>query len=91
VLPGPAGALAFSPNGKLLATGGRDCCLRLRRAADGRLLGTFLWHQGHIDAVAFSPDGRWLATGAKEDRVKLWPVAALLGRKKATSRAAARG
>ncbi len=75
---GPAGALAFSPDSRLLATAGGDGFLRLRSAVDGRLLGTFLWHQDEIDAVAFSPDGRWLATGAKEDRVKLWPVDGLL-------------
>jgi WD40 repeat protein len=76
---GPVAGLAFSPDSRLLATAGGDGCLRLRQASTGRLLGTFCWHQSDIDAVAFSPDGRWLATGAKEDRVKLWPVDALLG------------
>jgi WD40 repeat protein len=77
---GPVTCLAFSPDSRLLATVGDDACLRLRNAADGRLLATFRWHQADIDTVAFSPDGRWLATGGKEERVKLWPVDALLGR-----------
>ncbi|HKB41891.1 MAG TPA: WD40 repeat domain-containing protein, partial [Gemmataceae bacterium] len=75
---GPVAAVAFSPDSRLLATGGNDGCLRLRRVSSGRQLGVFRWHQSGIDAVAFSPDGRWLATGGKEDRVKLWPVEALL-------------
>ncbi|HYT87735.1 MAG TPA: hypothetical protein VEL76_03350, partial [Gemmataceae bacterium] len=57
---------------------GGDGCLRLRDATDGHLLGAFRWHQSAIDTVAFSPDGHWLATGGKEDRIKLWPVDALL-------------
>jgi WD40 repeat protein len=83
---GPVGGLAFSPDSRLLATVGRDGCLRLRYAADGRRLGAFRWHQSDIDAVAFSPDGRWLATGAKEDQVKLWPVDALLGQEQPAAR-----
>jgi WD40 repeat protein len=71
--------LAFSPDGRLLATVGWEGILRLRDAGDGRLLGAFRWHQSSVDAVAFSPDGRWLATGGKEDRIKLWPVDALVG------------
>jgi len=77
--PGPIAGLAFSPDGRILATVGRDGCLRLRDGHDGNLLAAYRWHQSDINAVAFSPDGRWLATGANEDRVKLWPVEGLLG------------
>jgi WD40 repeat protein len=81
------GALAFSPDSRVLATVAFDGCLRLRRADDGQLLSAFRWHQASIDAVAFSPDGRWLVTGAKEDRVKLWPVEALLNQQGGGTRA----
>src|SRR5262249_32029778 len=76
-LEGPVNALAFSPDSRLLAAGGRDGRLRLLDA-DGRLLGAFRWHQGDIEAGACSPPGPWLATGGHEDRVKLWPVEAIL-------------
>jgi DNA-binding beta-propeller fold protein YncE len=77
-LDGPVTGLAFSPNSRVLAVAGRDGRLRLLDT-NGRALGTFRWHQSDINAVAFSPDGCWLASGGNEDRVKLWPVEALLG------------
>jgi WD40 repeat protein len=70
--------MAFSPDSRVLAAGGRDGRLHLFDA-EGQFLAAFRWHQSEITAVAFSPDGRWLATGGNEDRVKLWPVEALLG------------
>jgi WD40 repeat protein len=83
---GPVASVAFSPDSRLLATGGDDGCVRLRRVSSGRQLSVFRWHQSEIDSVAFSPDGRWLATGGKEDRVKLWPVEVLLNQQGSATR-----
>jgi WD40 repeat protein len=91
-LPGPVGAVAFSPDGRVLAAAGRDGCLRFCNPADGRIKGTYRWRQEDISAVAFSPDGQWLATAGweKENRVKLWPVDALLRKRKKPARSASR-
>ncbi len=65
--------LAFSPDGSLLATGGRDCTVRLTRVANGkemRILGTQNW----ASALAFSPDGRWLAAAVGTEKLKVWDV-----------------
>ncbi|MGC0409281.1 WD40 repeat protein [Streptomyces sp. SAI-163] len=68
-------AVAFSPDGKTLATGGQDGDVRLWDVATGRLKAT-LAHRFVTEArdLAFSPDGRTLAVTA-EGRVLLWNLA----------------
>ncbi len=75
-LPGHAlGALAvaYSPDGKSLATGGCDRMVRLWGAATGRAKGCLEWHFGDVRQVAFSADGRWLVSMSEDGVVKLWP------------------
>ncbi|MFM8414530.1 MAG: WD40 repeat domain-containing serine/threonine protein kinase, partial [Planctomycetota bacterium] len=63
-------AVAFSPEGNLLATAGQDGRLRWWQVSDAGLesVGEAALGTGPLYAVAFSPDGRALATGG-EDRV----------------------
>jgi RNA polymerase sigma factor (sigma-70 family) len=63
--PAEAAALAFSPNGQLLAAGGWDQRVRVWRQA-GALLHTLDDFKGPIYTVAFSPDGRLLAASGNE-------------------------
>src|SRR5262249_19786774 len=53
----------FSPDGRILATGGEDGAVRLWDVATGRQQERILANRGWVRSVAFSPDGRWLATG----------------------------
>ena len=66
--------VAFSPDGKLVATGSGDQSVKLWDAGSGRLVKTLTGHQGYVHAVAFSPDGQLLASGSRDFTVKLWDV-----------------
>jgi WD40 repeat protein len=70
-----AEAMAFSPDGRLIATGGMDTAIKIWDAATGRVLHTLGGHAGGVKAVAFSPDGQRLASGGNDGRIKLWDVA----------------
>src|SRR5438309_836730 len=72
---GPVWAVAFSPDGQLLATGAEDDTVRLWSVASGQSLAVLRGHKGRVLAVAFTPDGKALASAGRDGVVKLWDVA----------------
>jgi WD40 repeat protein len=66
--------LAFTPDGKLLATSGDDRLVKFWDVASGKQAFSLSGHQGRITAIAFSPDGRTLATGSEDLSLKLWDL-----------------
>lgn len=69
--------LAYSPDGRILATASLDGTVRLFDTTSWRLVGQPLaGHTGWVMRVTFSPDGTMLATGGGQDNlVMLWDVA----------------
>jgi WD40 repeat protein len=75
---GPASAVAFSPDGQTLASGGRDGTIRLWEMATGKERLRIQGPATMFRSVAFSPDGKLLASGHSNSTILIWDVAALL-------------
>src|SRR5262249_6123384 len=77
-------AVAFSPDGKTLASGGRDGAIRLFDVATGKERACLREKSWAVEALAFSPDGKTLASvpgfspfrlPTQGESVKLWDLA----------------
>jgi hypothetical protein len=82
-------AVAFLPDGKRLATAGRDRAVWLWDLARGEEVARLPGHTSYVWSLAFSRDGATLVSGSGDFTVRLWDTASLRTRYQARREAAA--
>lgn len=66
--------LAYSPDGRYLASVSPDKSVKIWNGATGQAIATLHGHENFVFSVAFSRDGRFLASGSGQGAVKVWEV-----------------
>lgn len=72
--PAAINVLAFSPDGKTLAAGGKDNLIHLLDAQSGAESNVLFGHQAAVTALDFREDGWLLASGSADETIKLWSL-----------------
>jgi len=66
---GEVDAVAFSPDGSHIVSGGIDRIVRVWETATGRLVSSLAGHTAKINAVSFTPDGKQIVSASQDKRI----------------------
>ncbi|KAI0751888.1 WD40-repeat-containing domain protein [Daedaleopsis nitida] len=66
--------VAFSPDGRYIASGSEDMSIILRDGNDGSVIATLANHEESVWTLAFSPDSKRLASGSSDGFALIWDV-----------------
>lgn len=67
-------SVAFSPDGKSLASGSQDGTIKLWNISTGKLIGTLTTQKEQVWSVAFNPDGKTLASASQDGIINIWQL-----------------
>lgn len=70
------GALAYTPDGRILISGSRDATIKLYEMPQMNEIRTLKGHAGWVRSLAVSSDGKVLASCGDDQTIKLWDLAA---------------
>jgi WD40 repeat protein len=65
-------AVAWSSDGRYIASGDISGKIQVWNSADGELIYTYPGHSGSVRTVAWSPDGKYIASGGGDTMVQVW-------------------
>ena len=71
---GSAWGVAFSRDGKFLATGGNDKTVKVWDVSTRQVVHSLTGHKSAVFGVTFSPDGRFVASAGEDSTVRLWDL-----------------
>jgi WD40 repeat protein len=72
---GAVTVVAWSPEGRRLASGGEDGVVQVWDVPQEKKLHTYSSHLSRITAVAWSPDGKRIASGSEDNTIQVWNAA----------------